>query len=48
MRRIVLVLVAIVTFVGVVASMPPAPAQADGAAAPISGARIPQDTATGG
>jgi hypothetical protein len=41
MSRIAFPLVAVATFVGAVASMAPASGQADGAAAPISGVKIP-------
>ena len=41
MRRMVVVLVAVVTLAGVVAYMAPASGQADGEAAPIFGVKIP-------
>jgi hypothetical protein len=48
MRRIVIVLVAVVAFAAVVAYMAPASGRADGEASPIFGVKIPPDTATGG
>ena len=47
MRRIALLLVAVVALAGVVAHMAAASGQADGEAAPIFGVKIPPDTATG-
>ncbi len=48
MRRVALLLVAVVTLAGVVAYMAPASGQFDGEAAPIFGIKISPETATGG
>ncbi len=48
MRRIVLVLVAVIALAGVIPSVAPASGQADEEAATIFGVKIPPDTAIGG
>jgi hypothetical protein len=48
MRRIALLLGAVVTLAGVVICMVPSSRLADGPAAPIFVQKIPPDTATGG
>lgn len=48
MRRIALLLVAVVMVAGVVICMLPPSRHANGAAAPIFAGKIPPDTATGG